>query len=91
MDGLRAGDQGGLSVIDWTNGLKPKEIAWFDRGPIAEDRLVLGGNWSTYFYNGRIYGSEIQRGFDVYELSGLKTGKPFRGTLNAQTQVPLDN
>ena len=52
---------------------------------------MLGGNWSTYFYNGRIFGSEIQRGFDVYELSGLKTGKPFRGTLNAQTQVPLDD
>jgi hypothetical protein len=83
--------QGGLSVVDWTNGMKPKEIAWFDRGPIAEDRLVLGGNWSTYFYNGRIFGSEIQRGFDVYELSGLKTGKPFTGTLNAQTQVRLSN
>jgi hypothetical protein len=83
--------QGGLSVIDWTNGLKPKEIAWFDRGPIADDRLVLGGNWSTYFYNGRIYGSEIQRGFDVYKLLGLQTGRPFKGTLNAQTQVPLDN
>ena len=67
-----------MSVIDWTNGMKPKEIAWFDRGPIAEDRLVLGGNWSTYFYNGRIYGSEIYRGFDVYELAGVKTASPSR-------------
>jgi hypothetical protein len=82
--------QGGLSVIDWTDGSNPKEIAWFDRGPISEDRLVLGGNWSTYFYNGRIYGSEIQRGFDVYKLTGVKgSGDGKTGTLNAQTQVPL--
>jgi hypothetical protein len=82
--------QGGLSVVDWTDGSKPKEIAWFDRGPIAEDHLVLGGNWSTYFYNGRIYGSEIYRGFDVYQLAGVKgSDKVQTGTLNAQTQVPL--
>jgi hypothetical protein len=84
--------QGGLSVIDWTDGSDPKEIAWFDRGPIAEDHLVLGGNWSTYFYNGRIFGSEIQRGFDVYKLDGVKgSDKVETGTLNAQTQVPLED
>jgi hypothetical protein len=82
--------QGGLSIIDWTNGSEPKEIAWFDRGPISETELILGGNWSTYFYNGRVYGSEIYRGFDVYKLAGVNTGKPFTGTLNAQTQEPLD-
>ena len=82
--------QGGLSILDWTNGKKPKEVAWFDRGPISESELILGGNWSTYFYNGRVYGSEIYRGFDVYKLAGVKTGKPFTGTLNAQTQEPLD-
>jgi hypothetical protein len=88
---VQAWYQGGLSVIDWTNGMNVKEIAWFDRGPVDPSRLVLGGNWSTYFYNGRIYGSEIQRGFDVYKLKGLQTGRPFTGTLNAQTQEPLDN
>jgi hypothetical protein len=53
------------------------------------DRAVTGGNCSTYFSNGRVYGSEIYRGFDVHKLVGVKTGKPFTGTLNAQTQVPL--
>ena len=82
--------QGGLSVIDWTDGSNPKEIAWFDRGPISNERLVLGGNWSTYFYNGRIYGSEIQRGFDVYKLTGVKGSGDIRtGTLNAQTQFRM--
>lgn len=79
--------QGGVAVIDWTSPAKIKELAWFDRGPIAEDRLVLGGFWSSYFYNGYIYGSEIQRGFDVFKLDGIKGADKFRyGTLNAQTQ-----
>jgi hypothetical protein len=80
--------QGGLSVIDWTDGTNPKELAWYDRGPLSNERLILGGNWSTYFYNGYIFGSEIQRGFDVYKLKGY--GRGFKSdTLNAQTQLPL--
>jgi len=30
---------------------------------------VLGGDWSAYWYNGRIYASEIARGLDVFELT----------------------
>jgi hypothetical protein len=71
-------------VIDWTNPRDVREIAWFDRGPIDESRLVLGGFWSTYYYDGRIYGSEIQRGFDVFKLDGFNSETP--DTLNAQTQ-----
>ena len=32
------------------------------------DKLVTAGYWSTYWYNGFIYGSEIARGVDVFEL-----------------------
>ena len=81
--------QGGVSVIDWTNGSKVKELAWFDRGPIDDSRLVLGGFWSTYYYNGFIYGSEIQRGFDVFRATGSEFAGADRSkvrTLNAQTQ-----
>ena len=60
--------QGGLSLIDFTDSANPQEIAYFDRGPIHEERLVLGGYWSTYWYDGRIYGTEIVRGLDVFEL-----------------------
>ena len=28
----------------------------------------MGGQWSTYWYNGYIYGSEIARGVDVFKL-----------------------
>jgi hypothetical protein len=60
--------QGGLSVMDFTDSANPKEIAYFDRGPIDEKQMVLGGYWSTYWYKGRIYGTEISRGIDVFAL-----------------------
>ena len=66
---VQAWYQGGLSVIDFTDSTKPTEIAYFDRGPISDKAAVLGGYWSTYWYNGRIYGTEIARGLDVLELS----------------------
>ena len=47
----------------------PIEIAYFDRGPIDPKMLVLGGDWSAYWYNGHIYASEIARGLDVFELT----------------------
>lgn len=60
--------QGGLSVFDWTDIDHPKEIAYFDRGPVDGSRMVMGGSWSAYWYNGVIVSSEIARGLDVYEL-----------------------
>jgi hypothetical protein len=67
--------QGGLSVFDWTDVSHPKEIAFFDRGPIDATRMISGGSWSAYWYNGVIVSSEIARGLDIYELvpSGLIT------------------
>ena len=65
---VQAWYQGGISVIDFTDSANPIEIAHFDRGPVHEERLVLGGYWSTYWYDGKIYGTEIARGLDVMEL-----------------------
>jgi hypothetical protein len=82
--------QGGISVVDWTDGRNPKELGWFDRGPIDETRRVLGGFWSSYYYNGHVFGSEIQRGWDVFEYTEDGEAANVRtGTLNAQTQFPL--
>jgi len=66
---VQAWYQGGLSVFDFTDASKPVEIAFFDRGPIDAKQLVTGGYWSTYWYNGHIYGSEIARGIDVFQLT----------------------
>jgi len=65
---VQAWYQGGVSVFDWTDAAHPREIAYFDRGPIDPTRLTLGGAWSAYWYNGVIVGSEILRGLDVFEL-----------------------
>jgi uncharacterized protein (DUF305 family) len=70
---VQAWYQGGLSMIDFTDSTKPAEIAYFDRGPISDKAEVLGGYWSTYWYSGRIYGTEIARGLDVLELSPSPT------------------
>src|SRR4051812_19633242 len=66
---VQAWYQGGVSVFDFTDAAKPIEIAYFDRGPIDGTRLVSGGYWSTYWYNGNIYGAEIARGLDVFKLT----------------------
>jgi hypothetical protein len=60
--------QGGISVFDWTDPAHPREIAFFDRGPVDAARMVPAGTWSAYWYNGAIYSSEILRGLDVLEL-----------------------
>jgi LVIVD repeat len=69
---VQAWYQGGASLVDFTDPTKPKEIGYFDRGPITAPTtppsLTLGGLWSTYWYNGAVYGSEIARGLDVYDL-----------------------
>jgi hypothetical protein len=69
---VQAWYQGGVSVMDFTDAAHPFEIAYFDRGPIDPKILVLGGEWSAYWYNGSIYGSEIARGLDVFELTPTK-------------------
>jgi hypothetical protein len=55
-------------MFDFTDSANPKEIAYFDRGPLHGQNLILSGYWSTYWYNGHIYGAEIARGVDVFRL-----------------------
>jgi hypothetical protein len=95
---VQAWYQGGVSVMDFTDAAHPKEIAYFDRGPIDSKMLVLGGEWSAYWYNGNIYGSEIARGLDVFELTPtqlltqneIDAAKTVRvDTLNVQNQQKL--
>jgi hypothetical protein len=66
---VQAWYQGGVSVFDFTDSSAPFEIAFFDRGPIDGGRLVIGGHWSAYWYNGRIYASEMARGLDILRLT----------------------
>jgi hypothetical protein len=69
---VQAWYQGGISLMDFTDAEHPVEVAYFDRGPIDPKMLVLGGDWSAYWYNGHIYASEIARGLDIFELTPTK-------------------
>jgi hypothetical protein len=90
---VQAWYQGGISVFDWTDIDHPKEIAYFDRGPTFQGhpdsvRIVSGGSWSVYWYNGSIVSSEIFRGLDVFEL----TPSPFmtQNEIDAAKTVRLE-
>ncbi|OBV09888.1 DUF305 domain-containing protein [Erythrobacter dokdonensis] len=92
--------QGGLSVMDFTDSDNPREIAFFDRGPIDDKQLVLGGYWSVYWYRGHIYGTEITRGIDVFklepseflteaEIAAAGAARYEGGRFNPQTQTEV--
>ena len=66
---VQAWYQGGISVFDFTDSAKPIEIAYFDRGPVDPKQLTAGGFWSAYWYNGSVYGTEMARGIDLFELT----------------------
>jgi hypothetical protein len=76
--------QAGLSVVDFTDPANAKEVAYADPAPLTPTQL--GGDWSTYWYNGRIYESDITRGLIVWRLSDKVTaGARKFGHLNPQT------
>jgi hypothetical protein len=81
--------QGGITVFDWTDIKKPVEIAYFDRGPLDANRMVMAGSWSAYWYNGLIVSSEIARGLDIFEL--LPSGLITQNELDAAKTVRFDS
>jgi hypothetical protein len=86
---VQAWYQGGVSVWDFTDSAHPVEIGFWERGPLSDTRLIIGGPWSTYYYNGHIYSSDIQKGLDVLELNDPRTWTAkfvHLERLNAQTQ-----
>jgi len=80
--------QGGISLVDFTDASHPYEIGYFDRGPIDPAKRTLGGMWSTYWYNGYIYSSEIVRGVDVFKLVPNKFIT--QNEIDASNQVHFD-
>ena len=85
---VQAWYQGGVSVFDFTDPQHPKEIAFFDRGPMSATELILGGYWSAYWYNGHIVGSEIDRGLDVFQLT--PSDQLSQNEIDAAKLVKLD-
>ena len=77
--------QGGVSVFDFTDSANPIEIAYFDRGPVNPEQLLIGGYWSAYWYNGNLYGSEIIRGIDIFRL--VPTEHLSQAEIDAAVQI----
>ncbi|MBA3289932.1 MAG: hypothetical protein H0U17_00380 [Actinobacteria bacterium] len=88
-DILVAGNyQAGTWAVNWSNPAKPKVVGFSDPPPLDETQFTLGGAWSSYWYNGFIYESEITKGLNVFELDDPVVDSavdlPF---LNPQTQM----
>jgi hypothetical protein len=82
---VQAWYQGGISLVDFTDPAHPFEVAYFDRGPTDSTKKGMGGQWSTYWYNGYIYGAEIARGVDVFKL--VPNQFLTQGEIDAANQV----
>jgi hypothetical protein len=88
----------GVDVIDWSDVENPREVAYYDRAPTAD-------NWSAYWYEGpslpgdslTIYGTDgvenppAGQGFQVFKVDGLGADEVNLGHLNPQTQDMLIN
>ena len=85
---VQAWYQGGVSMVDFTDASHPIEIGYFDRGPIDGAKRAMGGQWSAYWFNGYIYGSEIARGVDVFKLVPNKFIT--QNEIDAANQVHFD-
>lgn len=87
---VQAWYQGGISVWDFTNSSRPTEIAYWERGPLSDTELLLGGSWSAYYYNGFIYSNDIVKGLDVLQVRDKRLfGAEFNryDQLNVQSQT----
>ncbi|MBT8249457.1 MAG: hypothetical protein KJN81_04285 [Acidimicrobiia bacterium] len=87
--------QSGTGVLDFTDPENPVELAYSDPPPIPPPGgpfcggtgCEIGGVWSSYYYNGFIYETNITEGLNVFRYSGKEFAKAVKLThLNPQTQ-----
>ena len=89
--------QSGISVLDFTDPANVREIAYADPAPLINPdnpaAIEGGGDWSSYWYDGRIYESDMTRGLLIWNLVAPEVaGAKKLGHLNPQTQeftIPL--
>jgi hypothetical protein len=76
--------QSGTALVDFTDLNDIRELAWMDPDPLDPPSATSpggrtnfrGGDWSSYWYNGRIYESDTRRGLYVWNVSGREAGGP---------------
>lgn len=82
---------GGTSFWDFTDSDNPHEIGYFERGPAPAGGG--GGTWSSYFYRGNVYSSDLGQGFDVLDITDpslKKADSVPMDELNVQSQPVYD-
>ncbi|MFC3687890.1 LVIVD repeat-containing protein [Aquipuribacter hungaricus] len=88
---VQAWYEGGTSVFDFTDSANPEEIGFFDRGPYHPTVFHQGGYWSTYWYNGAVFGNEIFLGLDTWGLTGTAALSEDEIAAAAAARVPVLN
>jgi hypothetical protein len=83
--------QSGISVVEFTDPANASEVAYADPAPLVHPTnptgIVAGGDWSTYWYDGLIYESDIRRGLIIWNLTdSVVAGARKLGHSNPQTQ-----
>ena len=83
--------QAGTNVVDFSDPTNAKEIAFADPPPLVDPDPPVGieggGDWSSYWYDGRIYESDMTRGLTIWRLNDPAVDTYLRtGHLNPQTQ-----
>ena len=85
----------GTWVVDFTDPADPRTVAWSDPLPAPVPDTPAGqafgtslcGAWSSYWYSGFIYETNICEGLNVFRFSGSETAGAMRlAHLNPQTQ-----
>jgi hypothetical protein len=83
--------QSGIGVLDMSNTSSAREVAYADPAPLPDPpgpaTTQIGGDWSSHFYDGLIYESDITRGLWVWRFQDRDAQAAFRlRHLNPQTQ-----
>jgi hypothetical protein len=79
--------QMGITAIDFTDPAVPQQFAFADPAPLVPTRT--GGDWSTYWHNGKLYEADIRRGLLIWDLDDERENraKTLSGNHNPQTQM----
>lgn len=79
--------QMGITAIDFTDPAAPQQFAFADPAPLVPTRT--GGDWSTYWHNGKLYEADIRRGLLIWDLDDERENRArtLTGDHNPQTQM----
>jgi hypothetical protein len=81
--------QAGTWVTDFTDPQEPVVLAHSDPPPLSPTQLILGGAWSTYWYNGYLYESDITKGLHIFQMLNPGSAATAQDVpyMNPQTQL----